>query len=72
MRTNSLARLHNDELDAIATHAGCLLEAIRRIDSKDLLPELRNELTRLEDTACQQLVNRGVIADWTAEFDSRS
>lgn len=68
----NLADLNNDELDAIATHAGCLLEVLRRVDNRKLLPDLRNELTRLERVACGYLMNRGVVADWTAEYDDRN
>jgi len=58
---NGLAHLSNDELDAIATHAGSLLLAIERVKPKDVIPFFREELWRLEEAACTHLVNRGAM-----------
>ena len=59
-----LAHLSNNELDAIATHAGCLLLALHDVYDRDLLPFLRSELERLEAGACDHLMARGVIQEF--------
>lgn len=62
---NGLSHLSDDQLDAIATHAGSLLLALHDVKDHDLLPELRTELARIEEQACDHPVNRGVITIFT-------
>jgi len=64
-----LAHLSNERLMQIAEYAGSLLIVLDSVNERDLLPNFRDELVRLEEGACDHLLNRGVIAIIGDDYD---
>ena len=56
--------LRDDQLDGIATYAGCLQIILQMVGDQNIMPFFREELARIETAACDELVRRGVVADF--------
>lgn len=64
METKAFEQMSNDELDAIATHAGALLVTLHNLNDRQLMPFFKVELSRIETEACEELIHRGVVAEF--------
>lgn len=69
MHNKTMQTLSRDQLDAIATYAGCLAVVVRLLDEKSVMAFFEAECNRLETAACDELLKRGEIINFDDDIE---